>query len=109
MKSKEITLLDIDELNKYTSSNSNIIYIHTYKMMNYMWNKTKSFSNIDLFIITLTDDNDVDEAILTLSNNEWIQALSLILLHFEKEENYEMCDKVNKLLNKIKKFTKNDN
>ena len=56
MKAKEITLLDIDELNEYTSANPDIIHDHTYKMMNYMWNKTKSFSKIDLFIVTLTDD-----------------------------------------------------
>ena len=109
MKAKELTLLDIDELNEYTSANPDIIHDHTYKMMNYMWNKTKSFSKIDLFIITLTDDEEVDEAILTLADDEWLQALSLILAHFEKIENYEMCSKVNKLINKIKKATKNDN
>lgn len=109
MKAKEVTLLDLDELNDYTSSNPDIVHGHTYNMMNYMWNKTKSFSKIDLFIITLTDDDDIDEAILTLSDDEWPEALEIILSYFETTENYEMCTNVNKLLNKIKRAIKDDN
>jgi len=109
MKAKKVILSDLDELNEYTSANPDIVHTHTYEMMNYMWNKTKSFSKIDLFIVVLTDEKDFDEAILTLSDDEWFEALEIILTYFENQENYEMCSKVNKLINKIKRATKDDN
>lgn len=109
MKPIEITLSNKNEMYNFGMTNLDIMHGQTFKMMNYVWNKTKSCGKLDLFIITLTDDIDINQAILTLDSNEWERALELALLHFELVENYEMCSKVIKLMKKIKKPTKNAN
>jgi hypothetical protein len=56
---------------------------------------------VDLFIITLTNDEEMDEVILTVNKDEWAPALEMGLVYFEEVEDYEMCIKVKKLLETI--------
>ena len=53
-------------------------------------------------VLELTDDEELDEAVLNVEAFEWELALEMGLKFFEKEEEYEMCAKVNKLLTTIK-------
>jgi hypothetical protein len=71
-------------------------------MLNQEWNKSKKFSVVDLFVVKLTDDEEMEEVILTVQEYEWEDALELGLKHFESTENYEMCSKILKLLETIK-------
>lgn len=102
MKAKTMSLKDLDDLIRFTERNPGIIHIHTYKMLNQEWKKSKTFSLVDLFIIELTNDPELDEVILTVQPNEWEQALQLGLVYFEIIEDYEMCTKIHKLLETIK-------
>ena len=56
---------------------------------------------VDLFIITLTDDEEMDEVVLTVNEDEWAPALEMGLVYFEEVEDYEMCTKIKKLLETI--------
>ena len=97
-----MTLKDLDALIEFSSNEPEQIHIQTYKMLNQEWNKNKKFSIVDLFIVKLTDDEEMEEVILTVQEHEWEAALGLGLKHFESTENYEMCSKVLKLLETIK-------
>lgn len=101
MKTKKITLRDTDELIDFTENNPEVIYTQTYEMLNQSWKKNKEISLVDLFIITLTDDEEMDEVILTVHEDEWEPALEMGLVYFEEVENYEMCIKIKKLLETI--------
>jgi hypothetical protein len=98
MKTKKLTLRDTDELVEYTESHPEVIHIQTYEMLNHLWKKSKKISMVDLFIVTLTDDEEMDEVILTVNEDEWEPALEMGLVYFEEIEDYEMCIKVKKLL-----------
>ena len=98
MKAKKLTLRNTDELVEYTETNPGVIHIQTYDMLNHLWRKNKKISMVDLFIITLTDDEEMDEVILTVNEDEWEPALEMGLVYFEEVEDYEMCIKVKKLL-----------
>jgi hypothetical protein len=102
MKAQKMTLRDLDELIDFTENEPEQIHNQTYKMLNQEWNKNKKFSIVDLFVIELTDDDEMEEVILTVQDHEWEPALELGLEHFEESENYEMCAKVQKLLETIK-------
>lgn len=101
MKIKKLTLRDTDELINFTENNPDVIYIQTYEMLNQSWKKNKKISIVDLFIITLTDDEEMDEVILTVHEDEWAPALEMGLVYFEEVEDYEMCSKIKKLLETI--------
>ena len=98
MKTKKLTLKDTDALIEYTESPPEVIHIQTYEMLNHLWKKNKKISMVDLFIVTLTEDEEMDEVILTVNEDEWEPALEMGLVYFEEVEDYEMCIKVKKLL-----------
>jgi hypothetical protein len=102
MKAKKMTLRDLDELIDFSENEPDQIHNQTYKMLKQEWNKNKKHSIVDLFIIELTNDEEMEEVILTVQEHEWEQALELGLEHFESVENYEMCSQVKKLLETIK-------
>ena len=102
MKTQKLILKDTDDLIDFTENNPDIIYTQTYEMLNHSWKKNKKISLVDLFIITLTDDEEMDEVILTVNEDEWEPALEMGLVYFEEIEDYEMCAKVKKLLETIK-------
>jgi hypothetical protein len=102
MKAKKITLRDLDELIDFSENEPDQIHNQTYKMLKQEWNKNKKHSIVDLFIIELTNDEEMEEVILTVQEHEWERALELGLEHFESVENYEMCSQVKKLLETIK-------
>jgi len=101
MKTKKLTLKDTDALIEYTESHPEVIHIQTYEMLNHLWKKSKKISMVDLFIVTLTDDEEMDEVILTVNEDEWEPALEMGLVYFEEVEDYEMCIKIKKLLETI--------
>jgi len=101
MKAKKMTLKDLDALIDFSENEPDQIHNQTYKMLNQEWNKNKKFSIVDLFVVELTDDDEMEEVILTVQEHEWERALELGLEHFESTENYEMCAKVKKLLETI--------
>lgn len=101
MKAKKLILKDTDELIDFTENNPDIMYVQTYEILNYSWKKNKKISLVDLFIITLTGDEKMDEVILTVNEDEWSPALEMGLVYFEEVENYEMCIKIKKLLETI--------
>jgi hypothetical protein len=101
MKTKKLKLKDTDALIEYTESHPEVIHIQTYEMLNHLWKKSKKISMVDLFIITLTDDEEMDEVILTVNEDEWEPALEMGLVYFEEVEDYEMCSKIQKLLETI--------
>ena len=101
MKAKKMTLKDLDALIDFSENEPDQIHNQTYKMLNQEWNKNKKFSIVDLFVVELTDDDEMEEVILTVQEHEWERALELGLEHFESVENYEMCAKVKKLLETI--------
>lgn len=98
MKAKKLTLRDTDALVEYTETHPEVIHIQTYEMLNQSWKKNKKISMIDLFIVTLTDDEEIEEIILTVNEDEWEPALEMGLVYFEEVEDYEMCSKIKKLL-----------
>ena len=98
MKAKKLTLRDTDELVEYTETHPEVIHIQTYEILNHSWKKNKKISMVDLFIVTLTEDEEMDEVILTVNEDEWEPALEMGLVYFEEIEDYEMCIKVKKLL-----------
>jgi hypothetical protein len=102
MKAKKMILKDLEELIDFSENEPEQIHLQTYKMLNQEWNKNKKFSIVDLFVVELTDDEEMEEVILTVQEDEWERALELGLTHFESVENYEMCAKVKKLLETIK-------
>jgi hypothetical protein len=102
MKVKELTLRDTEEVIEYTENNPDVIYSQTYDVLNHTWKKNKKISMVDLFIITLTDDEEMDEIILTVNEDEWEPALEMGLVYFEEVEDYEMCIQIKKLLETIK-------
>ena len=95
-------LKDLDALIEFSTNEPEQIHNQTYKMLKQEWNKNKKFSVVDLFVVELTDDEEMEEVILTVQEHEWEAALELGLEHFESTENYEMCSKVLKLLETIK-------
>jgi hypothetical protein len=101
MKVKKLTLKDTDEVIEYTEGNPDIIYTQTYNILNHTWKKSKKISMVDLFIITLTDDEEMDEVVLTVNSDEWDAALEMALVYFEEVENYEKCIEIKKLLETI--------
>jgi hypothetical protein len=102
MRAKKMTLRDLDALIEFSENEQEQMHTQTYKMLNYKWEKTKKFSIVDLFIVELTDDEEMEEVILTVQKDEWEAALELGLEHFVVAENYEMCSKIHKLLETIK-------
>ena len=101
MKVKELTLRDTDAVVEYTENNPDVIYTQTYNVLNHTWKKNKKISMVDLFIITLTDDEEMDYIILTVNDDEWEPALEMSLVYFEEVENYEKCIEIKKLLETI--------
>lgn len=106
MKPLKLKLTNMDSVIEYSITHKDVIYNQTFKMLRHAWNKSKSFSSVSLLVIDLEDDEDLDEAILTVEDDEWIKALEMSLEFFENKEEYEMCSKVNKLLQTIKKELK---
>jgi hypothetical protein len=102
MKVKTMSLKDLNDLIEFTESNPEVIHTQTYKMLNQEWKKSKTFSLVDLFVIELTDDEELNEVILTVQPDEWEKALQLGLEYFEVIEDYKMCSKVHELLETIK-------
>jgi hypothetical protein len=102
MKVKELTLRDTEEVIEYTENNPDVIHSQTYDVLNHTWKKNKKILMVDLFIITLTDDEEMDEIILTVNEDEWEPALEMGLVYFEEVEDYEMCIQIKKLLETIK-------
>ena len=101
MKAKKMTLKNLDALIEFSENKPEQIHLQTYKMLKQEWNKNKKYSIVDLFTIELTDDEEMEEVILTIQEHEWETALELGLEHFESTENYEMCIKIKKLLETI--------
>ena len=98
MKIKKLTLRDTDALVEYTEAHPEVIHIQTYEMLNHLWKKNKKISMVDLFIVTLTDEEEIEEVVLTVNEDEWEEALEIGLVYFEEVEDYEMCSKIKKLL-----------
>jgi hypothetical protein len=98
MKAKKLTLRDTDALVEYTEAHPEVIHIQTYEMLNHLWKKNKKISMVDLFIVTLTDEEEIEEVVLTVNEDEWEEALEIGLVYFEEVEDYEMCSKIKKLL-----------
>ena len=48
-----------------------------------------------------TDEEEIEEVVLTVNKDEWEEALETGLVYFEEIEDYEMCAKVKKLLETI--------
>ena len=61
MKAKKLTLRDTDALVEYTEAHPEVIHIQTYEMLNHLWKKNKKISMVDLFIVTLTDEEEIEE------------------------------------------------
>ena len=101
MKAKKMTLKDLDALIDFSENEPDQIHNQTYKMLNQEWNKNKKFSIVDLFVVELTDDEEMEEVILTVQEHEWERALELGLEHFESTENYEMCAHLKKFIDKL--------
>ena len=97
MKAKKLTLRDTDALVEYTEAHPEVIHIQTYEMLNHLWKKNKKISMVDLFIVTLTDEEEIEEVVLTVNEDEWEEALEIGLVYFEEVEDYEMCSKIKKL------------
>ena len=102
MKAKKLTLRDTDALVEYTEAHPEVIHIQTYEMLNHLWKKNKKISMVDLFIVTLTDEEEIEEVVLTVNEDEWEEALEIGLVNFEEVEDYEMCSKIKKLLETLK-------
>lgn len=102
MKAKKLTLRDTDALVEYTEAHPEVIHIQTYEMLNHLWKKNKKISMVDLFIVTLTDEEEIEEVVLTVNEDEWEEALEIGLVYFEEVEDYEMCSKIKKLLETLK-------
>jgi hypothetical protein len=102
MKPIKMKMRDMDSVLEYTTENPSIIHHQTYKMLDWIYKKKKKPTSIELLVIELTDDEELDEAILNVEAFEWELALELGLKFFEEQEEYEMCTKVNKLLTTIK-------
>jgi hypothetical protein len=102
MKPIKMKMRDMDSVLEYTTENPSIIHHQTYKMLDWIYKKKKKPTSIELIIVELTDDDELDEAILNVEAFEWELALELGLKFFEEQEEYEMCTKVNKLLTTIK-------
>lgn len=102
MKPIKMKMRDMDSVLEYTTENPSVIHHQTYKMLEWVYKKKKKPTSIELLIIELTDDEDLDEAVLNVEAFEWELALELGLKFFEEQEEYEMCIKVNELLTTIK-------
>ena len=102
MKAQKLTLRDTDALVEYTEAHPEVIHIQTYEMLNHLWKKNKKISMVDLFIVTLTDEEEIEEVVLTVNEDEWEEALEIGLVYFEEVEDYEMCSKIKKLLETLK-------
>lgn len=102
MKPIKLKMKDMDSVLEYTTENPAVIHHQTYKMLDWIYSKKKKPTTIELLVIELTDDEDLDEAILNVEDWEWETALKMGLKFFEEQEEYEMCSKVNKLLTTIK-------
>jgi hypothetical protein len=61
MKAKKMTLRDLDELIDFSENEPEQIHLQTYKMLNQEWNKNKKFSIVDLFVVELTDDEEMED------------------------------------------------
>ena len=94
-------LKDLDALIEFSTNEPEQIHNQTYKMLKQEWNKNKKFSVVDLFVVELTDDEEMEEVILTVNEDEWAPALEMGLVYFEEVEDYEMCIKIKKLLETI--------
>jgi len=92
----------MDSVLEYTTDNPAVIHHQTYKMLDWIYKKKKKPTSFELFVIELTNDDELDEAILNVEDFEWELALELGLKFFEEQEEYEMCAKINELLIKIK-------
>jgi len=102
MKPIKMKMKNMDSVLEYTTENPSIIHHQTYKMLDWVYNKKKQPTSINLIIVELTEDEELDEAVLNVEAFEWELALELGLKFFEEQEEYEMCEKVNELLTKIK-------
>ena len=102
MPAKHLVLNDLAELMDFSENNPEQIHLQTYKVLSQEWKKTKAFSEVELFVVKLSNDEELEEVVLTVQDYEWETALELGLEHFESTENYEMCSKVQKLLETIK-------
>ena len=102
MKPKKLILKDIDTLIEYTETHLDILHTQTYEMLDFVWKRDKKISLVDLFKVTLTHDEEIEEVILTVHEDEWEPALEMGLVYFEEVEDYEMCIKIKKLLETIK-------
>jgi hypothetical protein len=102
MKPIKMKMKDMDSVLEYTTENPSIIHHQTYKMLDWIYKKKKKPTSINLIVVELTDDDELDEAILNVEAFEWELALELGLKFFEEQEEYEMCAKVNELLTTIK-------
>ena len=102
MKVIKMTMRDMDEVLEYTIKNPKAIHNQTFEMIKFAHSSNKKLKSISLFKFKLTDDEDLDGAILNVEKHEWELALELGLKFYEDVEEYEMCTKVNELLNKIK-------
>jgi hypothetical protein len=102
MKPIKLRMKDMDSVLEYTTNNPSVIHTQTFNMLNWVYKKKKKPTSIELLVIELTNDEDLDEAILNVEDWEWELALELGLKFFEEQEEYEMCAKVNELLITIK-------
>jgi hypothetical protein len=69
MKAKKLTLRDTDALVEYTEAHPEVIHIQTYEMLNHLWKKNKKISMVDLFIVTLTDEEEIEDDENDFDNN----------------------------------------
>ncbi len=62
---------DMDSVLEYTTENPSIIHHQTYKMLDWIYKKKKKPTSINLIVVELTDDDELDEAILNVEAFEW--------------------------------------
>ena len=100
---KTLKFKNLEELIEFSNDKANIIYQQTFKSLRKEWNKTKQKSDIDIFRILFEDDIEYQDLLLTIYSNEWEVALTKSLKYFELQEQYELCNDINRFLIKIKK------
>lgn len=70
----------------------------THKAIEYALENKKTFASI----FEINDSN----CYIELHKNQWVQALETCILFYIEEEDYESCNKITKLIEKIKKKPK---
>ena len=75
-----------------------LLKVEVPKAIEYAMDNKKTFASI----FEINDSN----CYIELHKNQWVQALETCIIFFIEEEDYESCNKITKLIEKIKKKPK---